>query len=158
MPPCLRGLNRSDSEGMVAEEFEGRFATGALIHDTFSSSGSVREILYEEFRGPKGWTDFVGRLPPGNVAEQGEFEGPRVEITELTETGSRGVLASVTLWGRGKASGVEASWDCVWHLLIVEDGKVVFGRGFTDKWKPSKPPGSRSRRCRGRTWTWPAKP
>jgi hypothetical protein len=38
----------------------------------------------------------------------------------------------VTLRGRGKQSGVEASWD-VWHLWTVEDGKLVHGHGFTSK-------------------------
>jgi ketosteroid isomerase-like protein len=56
---------------------------------------------------------------------------PRVEINELSEAGDQ-VLASVTLRGRGKQSGVDTSWD-VWHLWTVEDSKLVHGHGFTSK-------------------------
>jgi ketosteroid isomerase-like protein len=59
----------------------------------------------------------------------GEFENARVEIRELTEAGDR-VLASVTLRGRGRQSGAEASWD-VWHVWTVRDGKLINGQGFT---------------------------
>ncbi len=58
-----------------------------------------------------------------------QFENPRVEIRELLEARGQ-VLASVTLRGRGKQSGVEASWD-IWHLWTLREGKVVNGRGFT---------------------------
>jgi ketosteroid isomerase-like protein len=112
---AYEAFNRGDSEGMVAdfaEEFE-YVSTGALP--------DARGV----YRGPKGWTDFVGWL-------RSEFESPRVEINELTEGRGDQVLASVTLRGRGKQSGVEASWD-VWHLWTVENGKVVHGHGFTSK-------------------------
>jgi ketosteroid isomerase-like protein len=58
----------------------------------------------------------------------GEFENARGEVRELTEAGDQ-VLASLTLRGRGKQSGVEASWD-VWHVWTVRDGKFVHGQGF----------------------------
>ena len=52
-------------------------------------------------------------------------------IHELVEAGDR-VLAAVALRGRGKQSGVEASWD-VWNLWTFHNGKVVRGQGFTTR-------------------------
>jgi ketosteroid isomerase-like protein len=60
-----------------------------------------------------------------------EFDSPRIEVHDLTEAGDQ-VLASVTLHGRGKQSGVEASWD-VWHLWTIQDGQVVHGRAFASR-------------------------
>ena len=54
-----------------------------------------------------------------------------LEIGELIEAGDQ-VLAELTLRGRGKQSGVEASWD-VWQLWTVQDGKMVRGEGFTSR-------------------------
>jgi ketosteroid isomerase-like protein len=76
------------------------------------------------YGGPEGWIEFLEWF-------RSEFERPRVEIRELIEAGDQ-VLASVTLRGRGKQSGVEASWD-VSHLWTVQDGKVVHGKAFTDR-------------------------
>ena len=111
---AYEAFNRGDSEGMVAdlaEEFE-FVPTGALP--------DARGV----YRGPQGYTDFVGWL-------RSEFDSPRVEINELTEAGDQ-VLASVTLRGRGKQSGVAASWD-IWHVWTVRDGKAVHGQAFTSK-------------------------
>jgi ketosteroid isomerase-like protein len=54
---------------------------------------------------------------------------PSVEIRELVDAGDQ-ALASLTLPGRGKRSGVEVRWD-VWHVWTLKDGKVVRGQGFT---------------------------
>jgi|ERR687884_1247836 ketosteroid isomerase-like protein len=107
-----KAFNRGDLEEMVADfapEFE--YETTGMI----PGEGGV-------YRGPDGWREFVGWMG-------GEFESPRVDITELIEVGER-VLAALTLRGYGKRSGVEASWD-IWHLWTVRDGKIVHGQGFT---------------------------
>jgi ketosteroid isomerase-like protein len=62
-----------------------------------------------------------------------EFDSPRIEVHDLTDAGDQ-VLVSVTLRGRGKQSGVEASWD-VWHLWTMQDGKVVHGQAFASREK-----------------------
>jgi uncharacterized protein len=111
---AFEAFNRGDLKGMVADvapTFE-YVATGAI-----PGAGGV-------YRGPEGWRDFVGWI-------WDQFESPRVEIRELTEVGDQ-VLVSVTMRGRGKLSGVEASWD-VWQLWTVRDGEVVHGQGFTTK-------------------------
>lgn len=72
--------------------------------------------------GPEAWKEFVGWT-------WSEFESPRFEVHELIGTGSQ-VMASVTLRGRGKQSGVDVSWD-LWHLWSMRDGQVVRGQAFT---------------------------
>jgi ketosteroid isomerase-like protein len=111
---AYEAFNRRDSEGMVADFADGfeYVSTGALP--------DARGV----YRGPEGWTDFVGWL-------RSEFESPRVEINDLSEAGDQ-VLAAVTLRGRGKQSGVDTSWD-VWHLWTVQDSKLARGHGFTSK-------------------------
>jgi len=109
---AYEAFNRGDLESMLADfapDFE--YATTGMI----PGAGGV-------YRGPEGWRDFTGWL-------RNEFERPRVEIHDLIEAGDQ-VLAVVTLRGRGKQSGIEASWD-VWHLWTVRKGKFVHGRGFT---------------------------
>src|SRR5262245_45186258 len=107
-------FNRGDLDGMLAD-FAPTFeyaSTGAI-----PGAGGV-------YGGPDGMREFLGWL-------WNEFESPRAEIGELIEAGDQ-VLASVTLRGRGKQSGAEASWD-VWQLWTVRDGKIVRGQGFTSR-------------------------
>jgi uncharacterized protein len=111
---AYEAFNRGDLDGLVAD-FAPTFeyvTTGAI-----PGAGGV-------YRGPERYKEFVGWLGS-------EFESARVEVRELIEAGDQ-VLASVTLRGRGKQSGVEASWD-VSHLWTVQDGKVVHGKAFTDR-------------------------
>ena len=108
---AYEAFNRGDLDGMVAD-FASTFEyvpTGAI-----PGAGDAHP-------GPEGWKEFVRGF-------MGEFENARVEVRELTEAGDQ-VLASLTLRGRGKQSGVEASWD-VWHVWTVRDGKFVHGQGF----------------------------
>jgi uncharacterized protein len=111
---AYEAFGRGDRETMVADiaptfTYE---ATGAL-----PDAGTVHH-------GPEGWAQFVRWLSD-------QFEDARVEIHELVETGDQ-VLASATLRGRGRKSGAETSWH-VWHLWTFQDGKLVHGRGFTDR-------------------------
>jgi ketosteroid isomerase-like protein len=76
------------------------------------------------FRGPEGYKRNVAWL-------RDEFADAYLEIHELRAVGDR-VLASVTLGGRGKRSGAEASWD-LWQVWTFRDGKAVRGEGFTSR-------------------------
>ncbi len=107
-------FNRGDPEAMVADiaptcEYVG---TGAV-------PGFPRV-----YQGPEGWKEAVSWM-------WDEFEDAHVEIRELVGTGDQ-VLASVTLSGRGKQSGVETSLDH-WALWTVHDGKIQRGQGFLTK-------------------------
>jgi ketosteroid isomerase-like protein len=74
------------------------------------------------YRGREEYREFLQRW-------WGEFEDPKVDVHELIDAGER-VLASVTFRGRGKLSGVEATWR-LWQLWTVQGGQVTRGRGFT---------------------------
>jgi ketosteroid isomerase-like protein len=76
------------------------------------------------FRGPEGYKRFVGWL-------REEFDDARVEIDAITDAGDQ-VLVSVTIRGRGRQSGVEASWND-WQVWTLRDGKIVDGLGFTNR-------------------------
>ena len=108
-------FNRGDLEGMVADfapEFE------------YVPTGVLPGTLPHSYRGPEGWKEYVSLL-------ESEFYDSQVEVRELVEAGDR-VLASLTLRGRGKQSGLEASMD-LWQLWSIRSGKLVHGRGFTDR-------------------------
>jgi uncharacterized protein len=106
---AYEAFNRGDLDGMVAD-----FAPTFQYVPTGAIPGAG-----DPYRGR--WKEFVRWF-------MGEFDDARVEIRELTEAGDQ-VLASLTLRGRGKQSGVEASWD-VWHVWTVRDGKLIHGQGF----------------------------
>jgi ketosteroid isomerase-like protein len=69
-----------------------------------------------------------------------EFDDARIEVHELIEAGDQ-VLVTLTMRGRGKQSGAEASWT-FWQLWTVRDGEVVRGQGV-----PKQGGGPRSRRA-----------
>ena len=108
---AYEAFNRRDLDGMVTD-----FASTFEYVPTGAIPGAG-----DAYRGAEGWKEFVAWF-------MSEFENPRVEVRELTEAGDH-VLASLTLRGRGKQSGAEASWD-VWHVWTVRDGKFVHGQGF----------------------------
>ena len=60
-----------------------------------------------------------------------EFDDPHIEVHELIDAGDQ-VFASITVGGRGKHSGVQASWDNL-NVLTVQDGRLVRWLGFTDR-------------------------
>jgi ketosteroid isomerase-like protein len=76
------------------------------------------------FMGPEGVKEFIAGLYE-------EFDEPRSDVSELLDAGDQ-VLVSATARGRGKLSGVEATWD-TWQLWTVRDGKLVRGQGFTSR-------------------------
>jgi ketosteroid isomerase-like protein len=75
-------------------------------------------------RGPEGYKEFVGWL-------REEFDDARIDVDELVEAGDR-VLASITLCGRGRRSGVATTWS-MWQVWTLRGGKFVRGQGFTNK-------------------------
>jgi ketosteroid isomerase-like protein len=111
---AYEAFSRGDLDGMVddvAPTFE-YVATGTV-------PGAVGV-----YRGLDGWKELLSSF-------WDEFQDARVEIRELTEAGDQ-VVASVTMLGRGKQSGVEARWP-MWQRWTLRDGKIVHGEGFTDR-------------------------
>jgi uncharacterized protein len=111
---AYEAFNRGDLDGVVeygAPDFE-YVATG-----TIPGAAGV-------YRGPEEYRRFLDWW-------WGEFDDPDIEVHELIDAGDQ-VLACLTFRGRGKQSGVQASWN-IWQLWTVRDGKVVCGQGFTNK-------------------------
>jgi uncharacterized protein len=76
------------------------------------------------YRGPEAYRRFMELW-------WSEFDDPHIEVHELIEVGDQ-VLASLTLGGRGKQSGVETTWD-IWHLWTVETDRVIGQQVFTSR-------------------------
>ena len=114
MRRAVDAYNRGDLDGAVADvapevEF---FPSGALPGWTEKLHGP------DEYKGFLGW-----------VAE--EFSDPHAEATEIRDAGDQ-LLLELTLSGRGRLSGVQASWT-LWHVWTMKDGKFVQGRAFSSK-------------------------
>ena len=127
---AYEAFNRGDQQAMVADlapNFE-YATTGAILGMTG---------VYRGVEGILGFLDWM----------RSEFERPRIEVNELVDAGDQ-VVAAVTLRGRGKQSGVEASWD-VWHVWTIQHGRSCTGRHLRAATKLLKPPGCRSS-CFGR--------
>ena len=114
----LRGateaFNRGDPEAWVAvlaPEFE------------YTASGAVVGIG-GTYRGAEGFRRFLASF-------WDEFDEPNAEIRDLIEAGDQ-VLAAVSFRGRGKQSGIAASWD-LWQLWTLREGKAVRGQAFTSE-------------------------
>ena len=111
---AYEAFNRSDPQAMVADlapNFE------------YATTGAIPGMT-GVYRGVEGILGFLEWM-------RSEFERPRIEVRELVDAGDQ-VVAAVTLRGRGKQSGVEASWD-VWHVWAMEHSKVVHGQAFTTR-------------------------
>jgi ketosteroid isomerase-like protein len=107
-------FNRGDAEAMVAD-----------IAPTCEYVGTGAVPGFQGvYQGPEGWKEVVSWM-------WDEFEDAHVEIRELVRTGDQ-VLASLTLSGRGKQSGVETNLD-MWQLWTIKDGKFQRGQGFRTK-------------------------
>lgn len=111
---AYEAFNRGDQQAMVADlapNFE------------YATTGAIPGMT-GVYRGVEGILGFLEWM-------RSEFERPRIEVNELVDAGDQ-VVAAVTLRGRGKQSGVEASW-AVWHVWTMEHGKVVHGQAFTSR-------------------------
>ena len=111
---AYEAFNRGDQQAMVADlapNFE------------YATTGAIPGMT-GVYRGVEGILGFLEWM-------RSEFERPRIEVNELVDAGDQ-VVAAVTLRGRGKQSGVEASWD-VWHVWTMEHGKAVHGQAFTSR-------------------------
>jgi ketosteroid isomerase-like protein len=102
---------------------------GIVLADTppefeFVPSGAVIPDLASVQRGPEAFRRVVETFTA-------EFDDPRVELHELIDAGDQ-VFTSFTLRGRGKHSGVEASWDPL-SVWTVRNGRLVRWLGFTDR-------------------------
>ena len=124
MRAALEALNRGDFEGAVADfapDFE--YIPSGGLPDTEGS-----------YRGPDQFKRFMSWLTE-------TFDDPHQEPNEFIDLGDvvgdegevvNRVIVSVTNSGRGKASGVETTWN-VWLLWTIRDGRSVLGQGFMSK-------------------------
>ena len=111
---AIEAFNRGDVEGSItylAQEFE-YIPTGSVLG---------AEGVY---RGHEGWRQFLELF-------WGEFDEARIEIHDLRAAGDR-VVAAQTFRGRGKQSGVEASWD-LWQVWTLRDGKGLRAEVFATR-------------------------
>jgi ketosteroid isomerase-like protein len=73
--------------------------------------------------GPEGYKRIL-------ISLRDAFDDSHVDA-ELTDAGDQ-VLASLTVRGRGKQSGLETTGE-FWQVWTFRDGKAVHGRGFMDR-------------------------
>jgi ketosteroid isomerase-like protein len=81
--------------------------------------------------GPEGYKRILAWL-------RDAFDDAHVDA-ELTDAGDQ-VLASLTVRGRGKLSGLETTRE-FWQVWTFRDGKAVHGRGFMDREEARKAAG-----------------
>jgi ketosteroid isomerase-like protein len=86
------------------------------------------------YRGPEGWRRFLEFF-------WSEFDDAGIEIRGLAASDDH-VVAAQTFRGRGKQSGVAASWH-LWNVWTLRDGKAVRGQGFTTESEALKAAGLR---------------
>ena len=79
------------------------------------------------------------------------FDDLNLEPLEFIDAGGDQVVAVLRFGGRAKQSGVETDVTFA-TLYTLRDAKIARAASTGPARKPSKPPGSRSRRCRRRTW------
>jgi ketosteroid isomerase-like protein len=111
---AFEAFNRGNTDAVVADmapdvEY---VATG-----TIPGFGGV-------FRGAEEYKRFIGWVSD-------EFDDARVEPNEFIDAGDQ-VVASLTISGRGRQSGVETSWN-IWQVWTLQEGKLVRGQGFTSR-------------------------
>ena len=78
----------------------------------------------EKLHGPDEYKRFLGW-----VAE--EFSDPQAEAAEIRDAGDQ-LLLELTLSGRGRLSGAQASWT-LWQVWTLKDGQFVRGQAFSSK-------------------------
>jgi ketosteroid isomerase-like protein len=114
MRRAVEAYNRGDLDAAVAD-------VGADVE--FMPSGALPGQT-ETVQGREGYKRFLGW-----VAD--EFSDAHAEAAEIRDAGDR-VLLELTLSGRGRQSGVPASWT-LWQVWTLEEGKFVQGRAFSSK-------------------------
>ena len=111
---AFEAFNRGDLDAAVVD----------LAADCeYTSSGAIPGTT-DTYRGPEGYKRFAGWLLD-------QFDDVRIELNEIIGEGDQ-VVVSVTNHGRGKRSGVEATWD-VWQVWTFRDRRAVQGEGFTNR-------------------------
>ena len=75
-----------------------------------------------------------------------------IELREMRDFDDH-VLASLRWWGRGPGSGIQMEVDITLSSASVKPRSSACRCSRLSS-RPSKPPGSRSRRCRRRTWSF----
>jgi ketosteroid isomerase-like protein len=105
---------RGDMDGTVAD-----FAADCEYIAAGAVPGRTGTYL-----GPDGYKQFVAWLGE-------EFSDSHVQLDELLDA-DESVLVGATVRGRGRQSGIPATFT-YWQVWIVENGKIVRGRGFNDR-------------------------
>src|SRR5215204_674539 len=108
-------FNRGDIEDAVV---------ALAVPDSEFITARLMPGVEEGYQGPEGFRRFVNFFWE-------VFDNPRVEVRDLVDAGDQ-VLATVTNHGRGKESGVEASWT-TWTVWTLREGKVVRGQAFASR-------------------------
>ena len=132
-----RGLeagNRGDVEALL-EELDPEVEWHSALHALMGGEQTV-------FRGHDGVREMLRDL---NEA----FGEIHIEISEIRDLGE-GLVAIGRTRARGKESGAETETPLAF-VTEVKNGKTISIRASSIPRRPSKPPGSRSRRCRRRT-------
>jgi ketosteroid isomerase-like protein len=111
---AYQAFNRGDLDAVVAN---------VAPDSEYVASGAIPGVE-GVYRGPEGLKRVISWLREA-------FADVRVEVHDLIGAGDQ-VPVSFTNRGRGKQSGVEASWT-VWQLWTLRDGKMVRGQGFTSR-------------------------
>ena len=89
--------------------------------------------IRDALAGPEGYKRILAWL-------RDAFDDAHVDA-ELADAGDQ-VLASLTVRGRGKQSGLETTRE-FWQVWTFRDGKAVHGRGFLDRAKALEAAGVR---------------
>ena len=114
MRRSVQAYNRGDLDAAVADAAPGI---------EFMPSGALPGWT-ERVRGPNEYKRFLGW-----VGE--EFADAHADAAEIRDAGDQ-VFLELTLSGRGRLSGAEASWT-LWQVWTVKDGKFVRGQAFSSK-------------------------
>ncbi len=111
---AIDAFNRGDLNGLVADmsrDFE------------YIPSGRLPDAD-KAYRGPDEFKRFIGWLTD-------QFDDARLEVHQFIDAGDQ-VVASVSNRGRGKASGVETSWN-VWLVWTLRDAKAIRAQAFIER-------------------------
>ena len=133
-------VNRRDFDAVVP-----RYHPDVEIHvsPAILGLGDIEPV----YRGREGYRQFYRDWLP---AWGGGFQ---FKPQELIDLGDDRLVALVKADFRGQGSGVGLEGNVSFLWTLDQQGRVIREENFLNG-KPSKPPASRSRRCRRRTWSW----